>query len=149
MLVAQKFGGAMPQEQDWANGDAFVADLEHHPGTKSTPGKNVPCIPTHSRLWSWRKERLMTGLETLAAQGIDVLPVLSGDRGVSPLGHILASLAVREQKQLAGNMMHIPTFAKWMMYVMGNTIRTTDAYRLSSPMPPAGDESVAAIQDSE
>ena len=28
----------------------------------------------------------MTGLETLATQGIDVLPVLSGDRGVSPPG---------------------------------------------------------------
>jgi hypothetical protein len=107
-------------EQRCADGEAVLADLDHRPGYGPTSGAKFPTCLTHSCVYSWHKRRLALASESLAAQGIDMFPALSGGRKLSPLKQIFDSLSERDVKFLAGNAMHVPTFTMWMVYVFGN-----------------------------
>ena len=134
-------------KENWADGEAFLADLDHHPHTRSQGGKTVPPLPTHSRLWSWRHARLMTGMEALLSQGVDVYESMSGFRGLSPLTKIFRSLPPSDQKFLAGNAMHIPTMAMFMMYIFGNTVRRSDYCRMDLQLPVVSEDEEEEVKD--
>ena len=47
----------------------FLVDLDQNAGYAAC-GPNVPCIPTHSSVYSYRKSRLMLGKELLCSVGV-------------------------------------------------------------------------------
>ena len=74
-------------------------------------------------------------MECFAAQGLDVLPALSGERGPSPLKPILASLPDAAAKLLAGNSIHVPSFLCWMVFVLGHCRRRSEITGSPSAFP--------------
>ena len=49
------------------NGE-FIVDLDQNAGYSGS-GPNIPCIPTHSSIFSFKKQRLLLGKEILASMG--------------------------------------------------------------------------------
>eukprot|EP00971_Amphidinium_carterae_P155852 3090040-Amphidinium_carterae.1 len=111
------------------NGDqAMLACLDHHPGQGPGGSTLFPTLLTHNSVWSWKRRRLATGSECLAAQGLDMHPELAGQRGVTPLRQIFDTLSDGQQRALAGNAMHLPLFTLWTVYVLGHTRRVNDNF---------------------
>ena len=109
------------------NDGAFLADLDHWPeGPGGSCGPLFPCQLTHGTVKSWNGKRLFLGSEHLAANGWNLFPS-SSSSPVSPLLDILLALTDREQKQLSGNGMHLPSLCAWKLYVFGNLVRVESA----------------------
>ena len=104
----------------------FMAHLDHNMGFGPTCGSVLPPLDTHPNISAWGSGRLLLGKECLGSQGIDIYPELAGKRPVSPLAALFDSLTDAEQGFLAGNSMHIPTLAAWMLYVLGHIAWRSD-----------------------
>eukprot|EP00971_Amphidinium_carterae_P145277 2878578-Amphidinium_carterae.2 len=117
------------QQVKCGNGDqAMLACLDHHPGQGPGGSTLFPTLLTHNSVWSWKRRRLATGSECLAAQGLDMHRELAGQRGVTPLRQIFDTLSDGQQRALAGNAMHLPVFTLWIVYVLGHTRRANDNF---------------------
>ena len=59
--------GKMRSKKCGKNGE-FIVDLDQNAGFAGT-GPLIPCIPTHSSVYSYKKERLLLGKELLSTMG--------------------------------------------------------------------------------
>ena len=114
--------------------EPHLADLEQHGEYGQKGGRLMPVLATHPTIFSWVHQRVAHPKELFFAQGLDMYSHTSGGRGVSPLAKILARLPTRSSKVLCGNAMHVPTYATWMLYVLGNCRRVSDFCRLEVPL---------------
>ena len=103
-------------------GDAFLADLDHWPNTRSTHGNEFPCQLKHGCVWSWQLQRAAVGLEHLAAQGLHVLDGMHS-RYHSRMQPYFESLGESAIKELSGNGMCISALAAWVVYCFSNVVR--------------------------
>jgi hypothetical protein len=130
-------------------GAPHFADLAHHPNKGPTHGSLVPSLDTHPKTFTWHSpppfsgERYLVTSEMLAVQGVDVFPGLSGGRPLSVVGPLFAKHNLNQQGILVGNALHIPTFAAWVLYVMGNMLPVEYFYQLA-PQPQMASSSAAA-----
>ena len=108
------------------SGRTFIADLEQHPNTASTPGESFPVQLTHGSFVSYgfheevAHPRMILGVEQLTAQGWHVLPACCQDMPCTSMRTIICNLKPSEQKHLSGNGMHVPLVACWMCMILGN-----------------------------
>jgi hypothetical protein len=111
------------------SGRTFIADLDQHPGTASTPGESFPVQLTHGSFVSFDfhdgvdHPRMVLGAEQLAVHGWHVFPDCCQDTQFSSMRTILCNLKEVEQKHLSGNGMHVPLVACWMCMILGNVER--------------------------
>ncbi|CAE7776435.1 unnamed protein product [Symbiodinium sp. CCMP2592] len=133
--VARKRKYDALREDRMALDGTYLCDLDHNPGFGPLAGPLFPAMDTHPNIFSYRKERLALPLECFAAQGLDMFPSLSGDRGPSPLKPILASLPDPAAKLLVGNSIHVPSFLCWMVFVLGNCCRRSEITGPPSAFP--------------
>ena len=102
----------------------YICDLDHNLGFGPSPGPVLPCLDSHPSIFSYNHRRLAIPAELLAAQGIDAMPDLSGQRQPSELGLLLQQLGDRDLKALLGNSIHVPSYASWFLYyVLSNCMR--------------------------
>ena len=131
-------------DQLWESGEyagTLLADLEHHKGCGPAHGLVMPALDTHPLVWSYGKQRLATPHELFSAQGLDVYPGLSGQRGVSPLKGLVHSMSTQSANKLLGNTMHIPMYALWVFYVLANIMPADDMSVHAAPAElPADDD---------
>ena len=108
------------------SGRTFIADLDQHPNTASTPGESFPVQLTHGSFVSYgfheevAHPRMILGVEQLTAQGWHVLPACCQDMPCTSMRTIICNLKPSEQKHLSGNGMHVPLVACWMCMILGN-----------------------------
>ena len=103
--------------------DAYLCDLDQNLGYGPSPGPLMPCLDSHPSIFSYNRRRLAIPIELLAAQGIDTLPSLQGNRKPSQLGMLLQKLEDRSVKSLLGNSIHVPSYAAWFLYILSNCSR--------------------------
>ena len=116
--------------------DAFICELDHHPGCGPRQGPLFPSICAHANMFSVKKQRIALPSELFLALGLDVFPAVSNNRGASPMLDPLRSLSIRQQKVLAGNSMHIPMMSYWILYVLSNCVRVDELSKMSKWTPP-------------
>ena len=105
---------------------SFLADLDHNAGFGPQSGPLFPALDTHPSVYSYKKQRLAVPMEYFQAQGLDAVPCLAGERGLSPLCPLLKKLA----RFLAGNAIHVPTMLCWMLFVFSHCRRRSELSRL-------------------
>jgi hypothetical protein len=128
-------------------GGSFLADLDHNIGFGPTAGPDMPSLDTHPTIFSWLRGRLATPMELLAAQGVDMYPELSGGRLVSPLRTIFKKYSSNQVRFMAGNSMHIPTHAVWMLYVISHMVKRSDHSGLEAQLGPPNVDSELDVDD--
>ncbi len=122
--------GALQRWLEWAEqklekqslGGHFLADLDHHPNTKSAGGPLFPTQATHCSAFSWHKKRLATKMECFAAHGLHVFPHLAGtgQKYMADSLGILKTLKPVEQAHLVGNALFSPIVACWAAYCLSS-----------------------------
>ncbi len=112
----------------------FMADLDHNVDCGPAPGPELPSLDTHPNIFSFKAGRLALGSELLAAQGVDMFDCNSGRRGLSPLKPVFDQLGESERRFLAGNGIHIPSFAAWLLYALSN-VRLRAGSRVPRNLP--------------
>ena len=69
------------------------------------------------------------------------------DVEVSPLTNVFKRVEEADVRLLVGNGIHIPVFAAWFAYVMGNTIRREHPH-VPRPLAPASEDCEIADESS-
>jgi hypothetical protein len=128
-------------------GGSFLADLDHNPGFGPSPGPDMPSLDTHPTIFSWLCGRLATPMELLAAQGVDAYSQLSGGRSLSPLHTLFQKYSSNKVRFMAGNSMHIPTHAAWMLYVISRMARREEHSGMGNQVGPPNIDSALDIDD--
>lgn len=128
--------GTMSRMAEWAAfredrqslSGVYIADLDHHPGTKGpVSGPFYPTAPTHSTTYSFSKGRLHLGKEGFAVHGLHVYGELSpGPKYNCKFADVLQSLTRRQQELLVGNSLFCPAVVAWLAYCLGNLVCRTD-----------------------
>ena len=126
---------------------AFLCDIEQNSHMGTVPGPVVPSLNTHSDIWSYESQRFATPVDYLAMQGVDSHVKISGRRAVSPLTNVFKRVEEADVRLLVGNGIHIPVFAAWFAYVMGNTIRREHPH-VPRPLAPASEDCEIADESS-
>ena len=111
-------------------GEAFLCDIDHHPNTRSTGGREFPSQLTHGTIMAITAReqwKIATIREHLSAQGFHALPAQCEHFVECPVVKILHDLNLKdgEMKALCGNGMHLQTQAAWMLYVFCNISEVT------------------------
>lgn len=109
----------------------FFADWDQNPeGGKAVCGPCVPVLLTHHFVVSHRKQRRLTPRESFAFQGVHVFPQTAGHDSTSPLMEAVARarLTAAQQRTLAGNGLHIPSWHAWFLYILSNTVKVSAAH---------------------
>ena len=106
-------------------GEAFFCDIDHHPGTRSTGGREWPSQLTHGTVLAvFERERwkMATPKEYMGALGFHSLPDYCSRFSMSPAVKVIDRLGLtdKEVRLLCGNGMHLMTQAAWMTYVLSN-----------------------------
>ena len=79
-----------------------------------------------------------------------MFPGLAGQRGISPLAQIFENFRDQDLRFLAGNAIHIPAFAAWILFCAGNVVSRETYSRLPMPMKePPPFEGTAGSADAE
>eukprot|EP00972_Heterocapsa_arctica_P106672 15711968-Heterocapsa_arctica.AAC.1 len=90
------------REERQGVGGCFIADVQQWPGVRYGSGGPIwPCMLTHGCLVSWHHQRVATGMEHMAAQGLHVFDTSTGFR--SPLCPVLEKMTCAHLKKLSGN----------------------------------------------
>ena len=113
----------------------FLVHLDHNVGTGPACGPELPSLDTHPCIYSFQQERLALASELLFAQGVDMFEQFAGKRGASPLARVFSQISDMDQRFLSGNTMHIPTFAAWLLYAIGNVMSRADLSKLPKKIP--------------
>ena len=100
---------------------SFFADLDHNVDCGPRCGPLIPALDTHANIFSWQHDRLLLAQELLQAQGITMCSSGTG-QSVSPLAQVLLKFNDTELRQFAGNSLHVPAFAAWMMYAFAHVM---------------------------
>ena len=128
----------------------FMCDLDHNLDCGPSCGPEMPPLDTHPKIYSFKAGRLLLGKELLAAQGVDMYPGLAGQRGISPLAQIFENFRDQDLRFLAGNAIHIPAFAAWILFCAGNVVSRETYSKLPMPMKePPPIEDTAGSADAE
>ena len=129
----------------------LFSDIDHHAGKGPLSTGKFPVMLTHGSYWNYSQKRFASRKEEFSAQGVDMYESLAGKRGISPMAAVFADLDDRHQQVLNGNAIHVPAFAAWMMFVLGN-IMPVEAFHQMSPMiknSDAADDSNDAQEEEE
>lgn len=120
--------------------EAFLCDLDHHPGHGPAPGKLYPTFLTHHNIYSFSRGQLATDAECWSVLGLDARVPVDKGRPISPVYKIMSQYRSAQQQLLRGNSMHIPSITMWLVYVMSHCVRRADLQKLpQSVSPAAGD----------
>ena len=134
------------QEREGLAGN-FLADLDHNATCGPASGPLMPALDTHANIYSWQCQRLFLGQELLQAQGVDMFPSLAGARGLSPLASVFNRFEDSALRFFAGNGIHVPAYAAWLMFCMGNVRPREELSLLPRQMPDADDAAPAEAED--
>ena len=115
----------MEQHHPMQPGEAFFCDIDHHPGTRSTGGKEFPSQLTHGTvlaIFGREDWKMCTPKEHMAALGFHALPRHCHAFPECPVVSVLDRLNIEDAdvKHLCGNGMHLQTQAAWMIYIISN-----------------------------
>ena len=115
----------MEQEFPMQEGQAFFCDIDHHPRTRSTGGREWPSQLTHGTvmaIFGRDRWKMATPKEFMGALGLHSLPQFCGSNPMCPVVGIMDGLGLtdKEVRLLCGNGMHLMTQAAWQMYVLSN-----------------------------
>lgn len=110
-------------------GGVLLADIHQHPNTASSCGPDFPAQLKHGLVTSFRGEgggesRFATGMEHLGAQGFHLFGATTANRPFSKMLPVFQRFHQGEQKCLSGNGMHLGPLSAWLLYVLGNVVRT-------------------------
>ena len=105
----------------------FIIDLDQNAGF-SQCGHLIPSVPTHFCIYSFRRQRLLTGIEALGCFGENIYHQMSAPASLLPLSK-LQSLSERQLAFLAGNSWHIPLFGQFIMYTLSHLRKVLPAER--------------------
>ena len=130
-------------EREGISGSIF-ADLDHNVDYGPSCGPLIPSLDTRPNIFSFQHSRLLLPAELLQAQGINML-LNEGEATVSPLASIFKHFSEVELRHFAGNSMHVPTFAAWMMYAFAHIRRIPEI----GPLTPLLDAFVDELEESE
>ena len=86
-------------------------------------------------------------MKLLAAQGVDMYPELSGGRLLSPLRTLFKKYSSNQVRFMAGNSMHIPTHAAWMLYVISHMLKRSEHSGMEAQLGPPNVESELDVDD--
>ena len=126
----------------------FFADLDHNVDAGPSSGHFIPSLDTHPTIFAFKHNRLLIPAELLLAQGINMFADACG-REVSPLAAVFQNFNEKDLRQMAGNSIHVPTFAAWMMYAMANVQRVPDMGPGSGVLTPLLEELMNDLEDAE
>ena len=102
-------------------GSAFLFDLDQN----SDHGEGGSLFPTQTRhhsIYSCSSQVFATDVDCWAALGLDCSEAFAAGRGLSPVYKAMRTHTSKQQQQLRGNSMHVPTVAAWLVYVMSNMV---------------------------
>ncbi|CAE7808729.1 unnamed protein product [Symbiodinium sp. CCMP2592] len=117
MLRLAKYDSVRPERAGITG--SFFAHLDHNVDCGPRCGPLIPSLDTHANIFCWTHDRLLLPQELLQAQGITMCPSGTGESR-SPLAEVLMKFNDTELRLFAGNSLHVPTFAAWMMYALAH-----------------------------
>ena len=145
MVRLSQYDKARRQKDEWSG--CFLADLDHNIDCGPGCGHLMPALDTHPNIFSFTLNRLAIGEELLQAQGVDFYPVLSGNRGQSPLTDVFNHFHDRHLRFFAGNAIHIPAYFCWILYCLGSVRPAAELHKLPASVGTAVKEEESDDED--
>ena len=113
-------------------GGAYICDLDHWPKSRGPQaGPYMPTIISHSSLFSFRRERLVTSLELFSVHGAEVTAAAEPDIRY-PCLDALKKMPITHRRQLVGNSLLLPAAGAFIFYILSNLVCLEE----ESPLPP-------------